>query len=300
VNAGTQPPPPGSGTLPPPLLPPPLPKPQPNPPKDLVGGTVRAPIGTGAVGGDISIRNTFNGTANITAPTAGGGSMVVEGPDQTIMLNGDTKFPVLIAEQGANGGMQYSSGTAQKIDAGQMLIGTAMVKWGRYVGPDQFIDPQGTRDPITMSLIVTEQAMKFIEANTYFQSNSHTFSFVPGAGSIVDNTGSTYAATGNLSVTASTSPLVSLMINASNAARTWNLAYNGTLQQFYQSSCTTPPCGLPLTTASLTGASLIRGEAGGIFIGPNAVGAITSYSANAYDASGAFIGALQGTSVFKR
>lgn len=330
VNTGTQPPPPppgGSTLLPPPpggvtLLPPPPPPtnlignnllpPPPPPTQNLVtgttgstaltsgSGTVLAPIGTGGVGGDISIRNIFNGTVNITAPAAGGGSIVVEGPDQTIMLDSNTRFPVLVSEQGPNGGMKYSSGTAQKIDGGQMLIGGAMVKWGRYVGPDQFIDPQGTRDPITMSLIFTEQAMKFIDAKNYFQSNSHNFSFVPGAGSIVDNTGSTYAATGNLSVTGTTLLLVSLTINASNAVRTWNLNYNGTLQQFYQNSCTTPPCGLPLTTASLTGASLIKGEAGGIFIGSNALGAITTYSANAYDASGAFVGALQGTSVFKR
>lgn len=322
VNAGTQPPPPppgGSTLLPPPpppggvtLLPPPPP-----PTQNLVtgttgstaltsgSGTVLASIGTGGVGGDISIRNIFNGTVNITAPAAGGGSIVVEGPDQTIMLDSNTRFPVLIAEQGPNGGMKYSSGTAQKIDGGEMLIGGAMVKWGRYVGPDQFVDPQGTRDPITMSLIFTEQAMKFIQAMNYFQSNSHNFSLVQGAGSIVDNTGSTYNATGNLSVTASTTmPLVSLTINANdanNAAKTWNLNYSGTLQQFHQNSCTTPPCGLPLMpNSTLAGASLIKGEAGGIFIGPNALGAITSYSANAYDASGAFIGALQGTSVFKR
>lgn len=341
VNAGTQPPPPGSGALPPPppggstLLPPPPPPggvtllPPPPPPTNLIGnnllpppppptqnlvtgttgssaltsgsGTVLAPIGTGVVGGDISTRNIFNGTTNITAPAAGGGGIVVEGPDQTIMLDSNTRFPVLIAEQGANGGMKYSSGTAQKIDGGQMLIGGAMVKWGRYVGPDQFVDPQGTRDPITMSLIFTEQAMKFLGAKNYFQSNSHNFSFVPGAGSIVDNTGSTYAATGNLSVTASTTPLVSLIINANNGVKNWNLNYNGTLQQFYQNSCTTPPCGLPLMpTSTLAGASLIKGEAGGIFIGTDALGAITTYNANAYDASGAFIGALQGTSVFKR
>lgn len=287
-----------------PLQPPPPPPPKPFPP-NFAGGTVLAPIGTGAVGGDISMRNIINGTTNITAPVAGGGSIVVEGPDQTIMLDGNTRFPVLIAEQGPNGGMKYSSGTAQKIDGGQMLIGSAMVKWGRYVGPDQFVDPQGTRDPITMSLIFTEQAMKFIQAMNYFQSNSHNFSLVQGAGSIVDNTGSTYNATGNLSVTASTTmPLVSLTINANdanNAAKTWNLNYSGTLQQFHQNSCTTPPCGLPLMpNSTLAGASLIKGEAGGIFIGPNALGAITSYSANAYDASGAFVGALQGTSVFKR
>lgn len=340
VNAGTQPPPPGSGALPPPpppggatLLPPPPPGgatllPPPPPPANLIGnnllpppppptqnlvtgttgstaltsgsGTILAPIGTGAVGGDISMRNIFNGTTNITAPVAGGGNLVVEGPDQTIMLDSNTRFPVLIAEQGTHGNMKYSSGTAQKVDAGHMLIGSAMVKWGRYVGPDQFIDSQGTRDPFTMSLIFTEQAMKFLEAKSYFQSNSHNFSFVPGAGSIVDNTGSIYAATGNLSVTGTTSPFVSLTINANNAAKTWNLVYSGTLQQFYKNNCTTGPCGLPLTTASLTGASSINGDAGGIFIGPNAAGAITTYSANAYDASGVFIGALQGTSVFKR
>lgn len=263
-------------------------------------GTILAPIGTGGVGGDISIRTEWNGTANVTGLFAGGGSIVVEGPNQTILFDATTKLPVLIAEQSAYGSMQYSAGTAQMIEGGQTTIGTAKVVWGRYVGADQFVDSQGTRDPITMSLMFTDQAMSFIQANTYFQSNSHTFNIVPGAGNVVDSLGAIYSTTGTLTVTATASPMVSLVINASNASRAWGLGYTGTVQQFYQSSCTTGSCGLPLTSASLAGAQLIKGAAGGLFIGPNAAGALTSYSANAYDANGALIGALQGTSLFKR
>lgn len=320
------PPPPADGPMPPPP-PPPL-SPLPPPPQDLLGstllppppppnttlitgttgsgsvtsgsGTNLAPIGTGGVGGDISIRTIFNGTTNVTGPFAGGGSIVVEGPNQTILFDATTKLPVLIAEQSANGSMQYSAGTAKMIEVGQTTVGTAKVIWGRYVGPDQFVDPQGTRDPITMSLMFTDQAMSFIQANSYFQSNSHTFNIQPGAGNVVDNLGATYSPTGTLTVTATASPVVSLAVSASNASRTWGLSYSGTLQQFYQGNCTTTSCGLPLTSASLAGASLITGEAGGVFIGPNAVGALTSYSANAFDASGALIGSLQGTSLFKR
>lgn len=156
-----------------------------------------------------------------------------------------------------------------------------------------------------MSLMFTDQAMNFIQAAGYFKSHSHTFNLVPGAGNIVDNLGATYAATGTLTVTAMASPLVSLTINAGNASRTWDLGYSGSLPQFYQANCATGACGLALTSASLTGtgggtASIIKGEAGGIFIAPNAAGALTSYSANAYDASGAPIGSLQGTALFKR
>lgn len=296
------PPPPPQNLLGSPLLPPPPPPSIPpfNPPPVPPADPIPAPIGTGGVGGDISMRTEWNGTANVTGPFAGGGSIVVEGPDQTILFDATTKLPVLVAEQSPYGGMKYSAGTAQMIEGGQTTIGTAKVIWGRYVGADQFIDSQGTRDPITMSLMFTDQAMNFIQANTYFQSNSHTFNIVPGAGNIVDNLGATYSATGTLTVTATASPVVSLVINASNASRTWGLGYNGSLQQFYQSNCATGPCGLPLTSASLAGATLIKGTAGGVFIGPNAVGALTSYSANAFDANGALINSLQGTSLFKR
>jgi hypothetical protein len=153
-----------------------------------------------------------------------------------------------------------------------------------------------------MNLMFTNQAMNYLQADAYFQSNSHTFNIVPGAGNVVDNLGSTYSAAGSLVVTGIGS--VSLGITASNAARTWGLNYAGTLQQFYQSSCATGPCGLPLSAgATLVGAgtvTTIKGEAGGVFIGPNAAGALTSYSANAFDANGALIGSLQGTSLFKR
>ncbi len=331
TDGGTQPAPvPVDGTvqlapLPPPvdspMLPPPPPPnlmgstllPPPPPPNTTLitgttgsgavtsgSGTILAPIGSGGVGGDISMRTEWNGTTNVTGPFAGGGGIVVEGPDQTILFDATTKLPVLVAETSANGGMKYSAGTAQMIEGGETTIGTAKVMWGRYVGADQFVDPQGTRDPITMSLMFTDQAMNFIQASTYFQSNSHTFSIVPGVGNVVDNLGATYSTTGTLTVTATASPMVSLVINASNASRTWGLGYNGNLQQFYQSNCTTGPCGLPLTSASLAGAQLIKGTAGGVFIGSNAVGALTSYSANAFDANGALINSLQGTSLFKR
>jgi hypothetical protein len=316
VNGTTQPPPPPvGGPMPPPppqnllgniLLPPPPPPSNPIVPTSPIpgSGTILAPIGTGGVGGDISIRTEWNGTANVTGAFAGGGGIVVEGPDQTILFDATTKLPVLVAETSANGGMKYSAGTAQMIEGGETTIGTAKVMWGRYVGADQFVDPQGTRDPITMSLMFTDQAMNFIQASTYFQSNSHTFSIVPGVGNVVDNLGATYSTTGTLTVTATASPVVSLVINASNASRTWGLNYAGTLQQFYQSSCATGPCGLPLSAgATLVGAgtvTTIKGEAGGVFIGPNAAGALTSYSANAFDANGALIGSLQGTSLFKR
>jgi hypothetical protein len=314
VSGTTQPPPPppvGGPMLPPPpppnlmgstLLPPPPPPSIPpfNRPPVPPADPIPAPIGSGGVGGDISMRTEWNGTTNVTGAFAGGGSIVVEGPNQTILFDATTKLPVLVAEQSPYSSMQYSAGTAQMIEGGQTTIGTAKVMWGRYVGADQFVDSQGTRDPITMSLMFTDQAMNFIQANTYFQSNSHTFNIVPGAGNIVDNLGSTYSATGSLTVTATASPMVSLVITASNASRTWGLGYTGNLQQFYQSSCTTGPCGLPLTSASLAGAQLIKGTAGGVFIGPNAVGALTSYSANAFDANGALINSLQGTSLFKR
>ncbi|TAN71559.1 MAG: hypothetical protein EPN14_11705 [Gallionella sp.] len=313
------PPPPTGSTMPPPppqnmlgstLLPPPPP-----PNTTLVtgttgsgsvtsgSGTILAPVGTGGVGGDISIRTGWSGSANVTGPFAGGGGIVVEGPNQTILFDATTKLPVLVAEQSQFGSMQYSAGTAKMVEGGQATVGTAKVMWGRYVGPDQFVDPTGTRDPITMSLMFTEHSMNFIQANAYFQSNSHTFNIVPGAGNVVDNLGSTYSATGSLTVTAATtSPAVSLTINASNGTRTWGLNYTGTVQQFYQSNCTSGSCGLALSGANLAGAgpvSVIKGEAGGVFIAPNAAGALTSYSANAFN-SGALIGSLQGTSLFKR
>ncbi len=336
TDGGTQPAPmPAAGMAQPAPLPPPPDNtmlPPPPPPQNLMGstllppppppsttlitsttgsnaitsgsGTILAPIGTGGVGGDISIRTEWNGTTNVTGPHAGGGGIVVEGPDQTILFDATTKLPVVVAEQSAYGSMKYSAGTAQMIEGGQTTIGTAKVIWGRYVGADQFIDPQGTRDPITMSLMFTDQAMNFIQANTYFQNNSHTFNIVSGAGNVVDNLGSTYSTTGTLTVTATASPMVALNITASNGTRTWGgLNYSGTVQQFYQNNCATGPCGLQLSAgATLAGAgavSAIKGTAGGIFIGPNAVGAMTSYSVNAYDGN-TLVGSLQGTSLFKR
>jgi hypothetical protein len=168
----------------------------------------------------------------------------------------------------------------------------------------------GTRDPITMNLMFTNQAMNFLQANAYFTANpaATTFNIEPGAGNVVDNLGSIYSASGTLKVTGAGS--VELGIAASNGTRTWGLGYSGTVQQFYQNNCTSGPCGLQLTnnqtltgSPTLTGAgavTLIKGQAGGVFIGPNAAGALTSYGANAFDASGALIGSLQGTSLFKR
>jgi hypothetical protein len=314
------PPPPANGAAPPP--PPPggiikganiaLPPPPP-PTTALVGSTgptggltsgsntILAPIGTGGVGGDISSRPVCNQAgACVNGPLAGSGVIVVEGPNQTILFDAATKQPILVAERDPNGGMKYTSGTAHFVEAGKVAVGSATVVWGRYVGGDQFVDNSGLRDPLTMSLMSTDQAMNQLQANTYFTNNSHTFNIVPGAGNVVDDLGATYSTTGTLTVKATTTPMVSLAINASNASRTWGLDYNGTLQQFYQNNCSTGPCGLPLTSASLAGASFIKGQAGGVFIAPNAVGALTSYSANAFDASGALIGSLQGTSLFKR
>ena len=324
TSGGTQPvTEPAPTVAPPPLAPPPPPNligstllPPPPPPTNTLitgttgsaavtsgSGTILAPIGTGGVGGDISIRTEWNGTSYITGPYAGGGSIVVEGPSQTILFDATTKLPVVVAEQSTNGNFQYSAGTAQMIEVGQTSVGTAKVIWGRYVGPDQFVDSQGTRDPITMSLMFTDQAMTYLQANTYFISNSHTFNIVPGAGNIVDDLGATYSATGSLTVTATASPMVSLGISATNGTRTWGLSYTGTVQQFYQNSCTTGPCGLTLSAGTLTGAgpvSVVKGEAGGIFIGPNAAGAMASYSANAFNASGALVGSVHGNSLFIR
>ena len=267
-------------------------------------GTILAQIGSGGVGGDISMRTEWNGSSYVTGPFAGGGGIVVEGPNQTILFDATTKLPVLVAEQSTYSNMKYSAGKAQMIEGGETTVGTAKVIWGRYVGPDQFVDSQGTRDPITMNLMFTNQVMNFTQANGYFQNHSHTFDIVPKAGNVVDNLGATYFTTGTLSVTSTASPMVSLSIHASNASRTWELDYNGTLQQFYQNNCTTGFCGLPLSIgAKLTGAgpvAVIKGEAGGIFIAPDAAGALTSYSANAFNASGALVGSLQGTSLFKR
>lgn len=270
-------------------------------------GALRAPIGSGGVGGDISIRTIWNGRTDITGPFASSGSILVEGPDQIILFDATTKLPVLIAEQSASGSMKYSAGRALMVDVGQATVGTAKVIWGRYVGPDQFVDSQGTRDPITMNLMFADQVMNFSQASTYFQNNPNTFDFklVPGAGNIVDDLGATYSAIGTLSVSSTTTPLVSMAINASNGSRTWELGYKGTLQQFYQQgNCSTAFCGLPLSaSATLTGSgpvSVIKGEAGGVFIAPSAAGALTSYSANAFNASGALVGSLQGTSLFRR
>lgn len=270
-------------------------------------GALRAPIGSGGVGGDISIRTIWNGRTDITGPFASSGSILVEDPDQIILFDATTKLPVLIAEQSASGSMKYSAGRALMVDVGQATVGTAKVIWGRYVGPDQFVDSQGTRDPITMNLMFADQVMNFSQASTYFQNNPNTFDFklVPGAGNIVDDLGATYSAIGTLSVSSTTTPLVSMAINASNGSRTWELGYKGTLQQFYQQgNCSTAFCGLPLSaSATLTGSgpvSVIKGEAGGVFIAPSAAGALTSYSANAFNASGALVGSLQGTSLFRR
>lgn len=311
TDGATPPPPPGgvvagaNVTLPPP----------PPPTTALVGSaatagglsssgisTILAPIGSGGVGGDISFRTECAvAGACITGPLAGSGSIVVEGPNQTILFEATTMKPILVAEQDLNGNMKYTSGTAQFVEAGKTMVGSATVAWGRYVGTDQFVDNSGTRDPLTMNLMFTDQAMNYLQANTYFQANSHTFNIVPGAGNIVDELGSTYSATGTLTVTATASPAVSLTISASNAARTWsNLGYSGTLQQFYQSSCSSGPCGLPLTSGTLAGATTMKGNASGLFISPNAAGALSSFNANAYDSSGALIGSLIGTSLFIR
>lgn len=325
ANGTTQPPPPPvGGPMPPPpptnligstLLPPPPP-----PNTTLItgttgsgavtsGGASLAPIGSGIVGGDISIRTECNqaGSTCVTGPVAGNGAIIVEGPNQTILFDTATKRPILVAEQNSNGGMQYTSGTAQFIETGQATVGTAKVIWGRYVGAgDQFIDPQSTRDPITMNLMFTDQAMNYIQASNYFTGPNLTANFnlsAPIGGNVIDDRGAAYSLNpgGTLVVNmgGATASQITLSVATNTVqGRNWNLSYQGSLQQFYKGSCSSGSCGLPIMAGSTlngTATTWVRGEASGLFIGSAAAGALTSFSATTTGGA-----SILGTSLFIR
>jgi hypothetical protein len=250
-------------------------------------GTILAPIGTGGVGGDISIRTECNQTgACVTGPVAGNGAIVVEGPNQTILFDAATKRPILVAEQDPNGGMKYTSGTAQFVEAGNATVGSAKVVWGRYVGADQFVDKLTTRDPITMNLMFTDQAMNYIQASNYFTGPNSTVNFsAPIGGNVIDDRGAVYSLNSGstLAVTMGSTPQIAMSVATNTVlGRNWSLNYQGSLQQFYQSNCSSGPCGLPIVASSTlngTATTWLRGEASGLFIGPAAAGALTSFSA---------------------
>jgi len=247
-----------------------------------------APIGFGGVGGDLSYRTECIGAPPCT-PTyglwPGNGSIVVEGPDQYIVLDSNTRLPVLIADSGAGNNFKYVAGAAQFIDTGAASVGDAKVAWGRYVGADTVIDSDGTRDPKTMLLMFTDKAMSFIQAANYFVSNTKTLS-TPVGGNIVDENGVLQSlTTGSLTVSAGGgfggNPVT--LDLAGTGTRAFALQYAGTLQQFagQNAGCSSgSSCGgIPIQVGStIGGTATVKGEASGVFIGPNAAGALVSFS----------------------
>lgn len=272
------------------------------------GGTYAAPYGYGGVGGDISWRTECPTAGTCyTGWLSGGGSLVLEpGTNRTILLN-SSGFPVLIAETDTFGSMQYTSGTASLLDFGQKAIAGTTVRWGRYVGSDSFIDNMGTRDPLVMNLMWSDNALSFIQAQAALTS-AMNLSLIPGAGTVVDELNNAYhLVNGNLLVSAGGASITLNVTTDTVANRSWDLTYQsttGALSQFYQAS-TTGPGGLPLVTGSIKVNGTVvptsySGQASGVFIGSAATGALATFSANAAPAAALPSGAaLSGTALFQ-
>jgi hypothetical protein len=257
---------------------------------------IDAPIGTGGVGSEISVRTEcVSAGVCYTGPWAGAGGIVREaGKTQSMLLNSSTGMPVLVAEQDTYDNFQYSVGTATMQGYGQALVGGVKVSWGRYVGADSMVDNNGVQDPLVMNMAWADSALNYIQAYNYVQGASlpQSFSTYVG-GSVTDEVGNVYSSlSGTLTITSLSN--ITLNVSTSVAGRNWNLYYgNGStegLQQFYGSGCATSPCGLGLQLGSSTYngtaigslSSYAKGEAHGVLIGAggSVTGALTSFSAN--------------------
>ncbi|GAO37035.1 hypothetical protein SCT_2450 [Sulfuricella sp. T08] len=262
------------------------------------GSVYPAPFGYGGVGADISWRsvclNPPSCSNNFTGWVGGGGSMVLEAnTNRTILLN-SSGFPVLIAESDQYGSMKYTAGTATLLDYGQTSIAGTTVRWGRYVGPDSFVDDQGTRDSMVMHLMWADNALSYAQAGPVLSSLG-ALNFTPvAAGTISDERGASYLLAGGSGLNvAAAGATITLNINTNTVAgRQWSLTYSGTLDKFYQAGTVG---GMPMSLGYLNGSPITQGEASGVFIGAGANGALTSFSANAGAA-----GALTGTAAFMR
>lgn len=283
----TAPPPPG-GLMGSTLIPPPPPPPIIITTNTSTGGvagganTFIAPIGYGGVGGDLNYR-----TENISGtPTyglwPGSGSIVVEGPNQLIVIDSNTKLPVLLVDASAGGDFKYVAGTAQFVDAGITSVDGATVAWGRYVGADTVIDKGVASDPKVMLLMMTDKAMSFVQTAAYFFNNSKTLS-TPVGGNVVDENGILQTLTSGSLQVATSGALGGNQVTlnlAGTGTRAFALQYIGSLQQF--AGCNSgSSCGIPIQGASTLGGTAttwLKGDASGVFVGPNAAGALVSFS----------------------
>lgn len=280
------------------------------------GGIYAAPIGYGGVGGDISWRTECLATSCYTGWIAGGGSVVLEPNTTRSIMLGSNGFPVLIAVTDAFGSMQYTAGTASLLDAGQTVVAGTTVRWGRYVGADSFVDSSGTRDPLVMNLMGADSVLSYTQAQAALTNMTSALSFqlVSGAGTVTDELNNVYhLVNGNLLVGYGGTNIQLNLTTDTVANRSWDLAYQGGLSQFYQEATATTgtngsmgTSSLPLVSGSLklNGALVstsIKGEASGIFIGSGLTGALTSFSANALPSTALPSGAsLSGTALLAR
>lgn len=288
--------------------------PPPEPTSALVGATTAtattypAPIGYGGVGADISWRSVCQPSgACFTGWLGGSGTMRQEaGSSTTVLLNSDA-FPVLLAASDAFGSMQYSSGSASLLDAGQVAVADTTVRWGRYVGADAFVDKTGTRDPLVMNLMWATSVLTLAQAQAALTSAT-SFNLVSGAGNVSDESNNVYRLTnGSLHVSAGGTGIELNLTTDTVANRSWDLTYRSSsdaLSQFYQEQ--SGPSGLPLDRGSLklNGTivpTIVMGHASGVLLGSNATAAVTSFTANAAPSSALPGGAaLSGTALLTR
>lgn len=208
---------------------------------------------------------------------------MVEGPSQYIALDPSTKLPVLIADSSAGGNFKYLAGTAQFVDAGMTSVDGATVAWGRYVGADTVIEKGIASDPKVMLLMMTDKAMNYTQTANHFStiSTATTLSTRVG-GNVVDENGILQSlSSGTLIVAAYGVGASAVTLNLQGAGtRDFNLNYAGTLQQF--AGCNSgSSCGIPIQANSTFGGTAttwLKGDASGIFVGPNAAGALVSFS----------------------
>lgn len=256
--------------------------------------------GSGGSGGE---NNAPAGSATLGAISSATQLAIIGttvGDSNKVQLN-TSNIPEKISQPNTD----FYAGTGTLINNGEKNLANTSINWGRYEdGGTVDFHNGNTIQNSASNWIYSNNSMSPDEASSYFQKYSHEFKLIENVGNITDHAGNNYQATGSLTVNTNNNPAVNMSITATNPQTTWALNYNGSLTQFYPSACAEQSCGLTLTEGSYTqgdkSSQSLKGTAFGVFIPPNAIGAISGFNAQAQNKDGTFINSLSGTAAFKK
>lgn len=286
TDTNAPPPPPTSDPLlPPPLLPPPpppppppttqLPPPSPPPPTGMTA--IPAPLGSGLVGAYVNISGMGGGAGSIY--------LTASPPTQEILLG--SQFEVLHIFDGlASPTFEFQSNSSALTDQGSfMFLDGSFIDWGRWIPGYAVLEagsPQMTvgdfhyifSDTITPTSLVTSPGALTGGLYTYVGGTSPTD--LNGVAGII-NAGSTSL---NVDFMAQT---VNLNVSTTIGSTTLMGAASGTITNFIDPN------------VGIVGVSVTTLKANGLFVGPTAAGAITSFDLRDGSGNGAI-----GTAAFAR